>query len=247
MTSGLRRQLISIAAFVGLWQLAAIMVDSHKLPSPRTVLLALGQGITDGALPYHIGVTLGRVAISFIMSMLIGIGIGIVLGRRPRLDQFFNGWLGMLLNMPVLVLIVLCYVWLGLTETAAILAVTLNKIPLVAVTVREGARALNPEYLEMAEVFRFGRAKTLRHVILPELAPYIFAAARSGLALIWKIVLVVEAFGRSNGVGFQINTDFHNFDVPDILACTVAFITIIQVIEFAIMRPIERRATQWRR
>src|SRR4029079_11561778 len=227
--------------------LAAIFVDTRKLPSPRTVMLALGQAMADGALPYHVGVTLGRVAISFILSMLVGIGIGILLGRGPRLDQLFNGCLGLLLNVPVLVLIVLCYVWLGLTETAAILAVTLNKIPLVAVTVREGARALNPEYLEMAEVFRFGRSKTLRHVILPELAPYIFAAARSGLALIWKIVLVVEAFGRSNGVGFQINTDFHNFDVPDILAYTIAFITIIQLIEFAVMRPIERRVNQWRR
>ena len=78
MTSGLRRQLISIAALIGLWQLAAIMVNSRKLPSPRTVLLALGQAITDGALPYHVGVTLGRVAISFIVSMLIGIGIGIL-------------------------------------------------------------------------------------------------------------------------------------------------------------------------
>jgi NitT/TauT family transport system permease protein len=247
MTSGLRRQSIAIAALIALWQLAAIFVDSRKLPSPRTVMLALGQAMADGALPYHVGVTLGRVAISFILSMLVGIGIGILLGRRPRLDQLFNGCLGLLLNVPVLVLIVLCYVWLGLTETAAILAVTLNKIPLVAVTVREGARALNPEYLEMAEVFRFGRTKTLRHVILPELAPYIFAAARSGLALIWKIVLVVEAFGRSNGVGFQINTDFHNFDVPDILAYTIAFITIIQLIEFAVMRPIERRVNQWRR
>ena len=65
----------------------------------------------------------------------------------------------------------------------------------------------------MAAVFRFGRIKTLRHVILPELAPFFIAAARSGLALIWKIVLVVELLGRSNGVGFQISTFFSLFDV----------------------------------
>jgi NitT/TauT family transport system permease protein len=169
------------------------------------------------------------------------------MGRRPRLDRFFDGWLVLFLNIPALVTIVLCYVWFGLVEWAAIAAVALNKIPNVIVTLREGARALNRDYLEMAEVFRLGQAKTLRHIVLPELYPFIVAAARSGLALIWKIVLVVEAFGRSSGVGFQINTDFNNFNVASILAYTVAFVVVIQLIELTILRPLERRANQWRR
>jgi NitT/TauT family transport system permease protein len=179
--------------------------------------------------------------------MLIGVAVGIAMGRRPRLDRFFDGWLVLFLNVPALVTIVLCYIWFGLIEAAAIAAVALNKIPNVIVTLREGARALNRDYLEVAEVFRLGPAKTLRHIVLPELYPFIIAAARSGLALIWKIVLVVEAFGRSSGVGFQINTFFNLFDVASILAYTIAFVAVIQIIELAILRPIERRANRWRR
>jgi NitT/TauT family transport system permease protein len=82
---------------------------------------------------------------------------------------------------------------------------------------------------------------------LPELFPFIIAAARSGLALIWKIVLVVELLGRGNGVGFQIGTFFNLFDVASILAYTIAFVAVIQFIELAILRPLERRANQWRR
>jgi NitT/TauT family transport system permease protein len=99
----------------------------------------------------------------------------------------------------------------------------------------------------MAQSFRMSRWRTLRHVILPQLAPYIFAASRSGLALIWKIVLVVELLGRSNGIGFQIQIYFQLFDVRLILAYTFAFILVVQVIEWAALQPLERWATRWRR
>jgi NitT/TauT family transport system permease protein len=247
LVTGAWQRTVSFCVLVLLWELASLAANPRKLPSPQIVAGVLAEGIADGSLPYHVGITLARVAASFALAMLIGIAIGIAMGRRPRLDRFFDGWLVLFLNIPALVTIVLCYVWFGLVESAAIAAVALNKIPNVIVTLREGARALNRDYLEMAEVFRLGQAKTLRHIVLPELYPFIVAAARSGLALIWKIVLVVEAFGRSSGVGFQINTDFNNFDVASILAYTVAFVVVIQLIELTILRPLERRANQWGR
>jgi NitT/TauT family transport system permease protein len=247
LAAGAGQRVLSFAALLLLWELASLPADPRKLPSPQIVAGVLIDGIADGSLPYHIGVTLARVAVSFVLAMAIGVAIGIAMGRRPRLDRFFDGWLVLFLNIPALVTIVLCYVWFGLIEAAAIAAVALNKIPNVIVTLREGARALNRDYLEMAEVFRLGPAKTLRHIVLPELFPFIVAAARSGLALIWKIVLVVELLGRSNGVGFEIGTFFSLFDVKGILAYTIAFAAVIQLIELALLRPLERRANQWRR
>ena len=132
--------------------------------------------------------------------MVIGTAIGIALGRL-RWTAFFDGWLILFLNLPALVTIVLCYIWFGLTEVAAILAVAINKIPNVVVTVREGRAACRRDLLEMAQVYRFGRAAHAapRDPAAARAVPP--AAARSGLALIWKIVLVVELLGRSNGVG----------------------------------------------
>lgn len=217
------------------------------LPDPVTVARIIIAETADGSLPYHVGVTLARVAVAFAISMAIGSAIGLAMGRLKRLDGFFDSWLVLFLNVPALVTIVLCYVWFGLVEAAAIAAVAVNKIPTVVVTVREGARALDRGHLEMAQVFRIGRWKTLRHVVVPALAPFLLAAARSGLALIWKIVLVVELIGRSNGVGFQINVFFQFFDVAHILAYTIAFVVVIQMIEWFLLRPLELRATRWRR
>jgi NitT/TauT family transport system permease protein len=87
----------------------------------------------------------------------------------------------------------------------------------------------------------------LRHVTVPQLAPFLAAAARSGLSLVWKIVLVVEAFGRSNGVGYRLAIAFQEFDVVTILAYALTFIFIVQLIEFVVLQPLQARVNAWRR
>jgi NitT/TauT family transport system permease protein len=239
--------LASLLALVALWELAAIIAASRYLPGPWAVIEVMAREARAGELWGNIGATLLRVAFSFVIAMFIGSAIGLALGRYPRADRFFDAWLIFFLNLPALVIIVLCYIWFGLTEVAAVTAVAINKIPNVAVTMREGARSLSKDLEEMAQVYRFGWWKTLRHVTLPQLAPFWAAAARSGLALVWKIVLVVEAFGRSDGVGHQLNIAFQLFDVPMILAYALAFIVVVQIIEMAILQPLIARANKWRR
>src|SRR3712207_2269764 len=217
-----------------------MLAGTRLLPTPAQVGAALVAAAREGALAYHVGVTLARVLASFAIAILIGGALGIALGRSPTANRLFDPWLVLFLNLPALVVIILCYVWFGLNEAAAITAVAVNKIPNVAVTLREGARSLDRDLLEMAQVFRFGRWKTLRHVVLPQLAPFFAAASRSGLALVWKIVLVVELLGRSSGVGFALNTAFQLFDVATILAYALAFTTVIQVIELCVLQPWER-------
>ena len=230
-----------------LWEIAARLFDSRMLPPASAVFRALGQEITAGPLPRDLAITLGRVAAAFVLSMALGTALGLAMGRWRAVDHFFESWLTVLLNVPAVVLIVLLYIWFGLNEAAAIAAVALNKLPATAVTIREGRRAIDRELNEMAESFRMTRWRTLRHVVLPQLSPYVFAAARNGLSLIWKIVLVVELLGRSNGVGFRIQVYFQLFDVTRLLAYTLAFILVMQGFEWSVMQPLERRANRWRR
>ena len=98
----------------------------------------------------------------------------------------------------------------------------------------------------MAKVYELSRWKSFRHVLLPQLLPYLAASSRSGISLIWKIVLVVELLGRSNGIGFQLHLYFQLFDIAGILACALTFVLIMQAIELLILRPLERHANRWR-
>jgi NitT/TauT family transport system permease protein len=168
------------------------------------------------------------------------------MGRSRLADQLADPWLVALLNLPALVIIVMAYVWGGLNETAGIIAVALNKLPNATVTVREGARSLDRQLDEMAQVFRMSGWTRLRHVLAPQLAPYLAAAARSGLSLVWKIVLIVELLGRPNGVGFEIGTAFQLFDVTRILAYAIAFVLVMLAIETFLVQPVERHVSRWR-
>ncbi len=246
-TNALLIRLASIGVALAAWWLGARHAASPALfPGPLQVAGVGWREIASGQMPFDVAITLARVAAAFSVSMLAGSVIGLVAGRLPVADQAIDPWLVVALNLPVLVVVVLVYIWLGLTETAAIVAVAIAKIPTVIVTVREGARALDPACDEMALVFAVPWPRRFRHVILPQMAPYLAAAARSGLSITWKIVLIVELIGRPDGVGFTLNLFFQSFDVAGILAYGLAFAAIMLLLETAILQPLERRVNAWR-
>lgn len=244
---GLVPGVVSIALMLLVWTVASQMTDRPQtLPAPWQVAARIYALAASGELWFHAGMTLYRVACSFALAMVVGTALGLWMGRSRAVDQWLNPALIIMLNVPALVVIVLSYIWIGLNETAAIIAVALNKIPVVTVMIREGTRALRPDLDEMAAAFRISRMDRLRHVVLPQLAPQIAASARAGISLIWKIVLVVEFLGRSNGVGFKLHMLFSSFDVAGVLAWALAFVAVMLAIDLLILRPWEARANRWR-
>ena len=240
---------IKIGSFILLlfiWEMVAIYLNSSTLPSITQILKTLINEINDGEIFYHLAITLYRVFVSFLIAMLIGTFIGIIMGNSKKIDAILDGWNILFLNIPALVLIILSYVWFGLTEIAAIIAVSLNKIPNVVVTIREGAKAVDKEILDIAKIYKINGLKKFFVFYLPQLYPYLIAAARGGLALIWKIVLVVELLGRSNGVGFKLHEFFQFFDISSILAYTFAFVFIMLFIEGFLFQPFEKKLNKWR-
>lgn len=241
------RPALSVAVLIALWALISWFVaDPFRAPGPAEVLPRLVEGLSSGKMTADLIATLRRVVLSFALAMGIGMAVGLALGLSPRLDRWLDPWLTVALNVPALVVVVLCYLWIGLNETAAVIAVALNKIPTVAVLLREGVRVLDPGLRDMGRVFRMSPMALLRHIILPQLSPQIFAAARTGLSLIWKIVLVVEFLGRPDGIGFRIHLDFQMFDIAGVLANALAFVAIMLAIEWGVLAPLARRAARWR-
>ena len=134
--------LVSLSAFIALWTLFAFeTADPTVLPTPLEVLRIIWAEATDGPLIGHMLITLGRVAAAFAVAMVVGVVLGLVLGRSDRANQLIGPWVTIFLNIPALVVIVLCYLWVGLNEVAAILAVAINKTAMVTVTLREGTGA----------------------------------------------------------------------------------------------------------
>ncbi len=239
-------KLISIFIFVILWQAIAVTIESSVFPSVVDIFYDLIRHMGDGELFHHLGITLYRVFVTFFITMLIGIFIGIAMGLSKKVDDIFDFILILSLNIPALVTIVICYIWFGLTDFAALLAVILNKVPIVVVNIREGTRAVEQKYLKLAQVYKVSKKETFFKVFLPQIYPYIMASTRLSLSLIWKIVLVVELLGRSDGIGFKISMFFQFFNITSILAYSLAFIIVILLIENYILKPIENKINAWK-
>lgn len=247
LRGGTHVRVASLLVLIGLWWAAAAFTAAPQLlPSPPEVVAAAWREWASGALTHNLCVTLLRVLAAFGLSMILGIAAGYAMGRSRRLDAALDPWLLVALNLPVLVVVVLVYIWVGLNEIAAVLAVAIAKVPTVVVTVREGARALDPGLDEVAAVYRVPRLRRLRRIVLAQLAPYLAAAGRSGLSITWKIVLIVELLGRPDGVGFALNVAFQAFDVATILAYGLIFSAIMLLVEWLLLQPLERSARAWR-
>ena len=204
-----------------IWEISSRLLEVDLLPGPESVFVKIIEELNNEELIFHTSITLKRVFISFCIAMLIGSFFGIYMGRKERLNTFLDDWLVLGLNVPALVIIILCYVWFGLNEVAAILAVSLNKIPMVAVIMREGARSIEQDYVDVGKFYQISKKKFFTKIFLPQLYPY-------------------------NGVGFKLYGFFQFFDIAGILAYTLVFVLLIIFVEFVIVRPFERKISIWK-
>ena len=237
---------LSFIFLILLWELLSYFSNPTTFPSISSIVITLLDEVLDGEIIFHLGMTLYRVFFSFVIAMILGTCIGMLMGNYKKFDSFFDNWNILFLNIPALVLIILSYIWFGLTEVAAIIAVSLNKIPNVIVTIREGAKSIDRSLLQVAYIYKVSKIKKFFVFYVPQLFPYIIAAARGGIALIWKIVLVVELLGRSNGVGFKIHEFFQFFDIKSILAYTLAFVIVMLGLELICFKPLDSYFRRWR-
>jgi len=240
-------ELASLPLLLLLWQVVALIAQSRFLPGPVPVAAEIWSLAWEGRLLDDFSATLSRALIGFVTAMVIGTTLGIALGRMAWADRLFTPWVAVGLNMPAIVIGMICYIWLGLSDFALVLAVVINKVPLVATMMREGVRALSADYDELAATFRMPRARYLRLVLVPQLMPHLLAAARAGLSLVWKMVLVFEVLGSDGGVGFRVGLYFQLFDMAGILAYTCCFIAVVLTMEYGVLRPIEGRVLRWRK
>ncbi|CDP51129.1 ABC transporter permease [Paradevosia shaoguanensis] len=237
---------MSLPLLLVIWQVLSMVFPNRLFPSPIDVAGHLWVLATTGKLLPDLGKTLTRAAIAFFIAMAAGIAIGIAFGRVRWLDRLFSTWVVVGLNLPAIVVAIVLYIWLGLTEVALILAVIINKTPLVITTIREGVNSFSRDYDELASAFRMPFWRRLRLIFIPQLMPFVLAAARTGLSLVWKIVLVFEVLGSDGGVGYRVSVFFQFFDITGILAYTVAFILVVLALEYGVMRPLERSVLKWR-
>jgi len=254
ITSGARRALAAFGpplAFVlllaGGWELMAASRPSPLLPRLALIWSELIEIVGSGDAARQIGITLGRIAIGFALAYVIAIAIGLASARSRLAKSFFDPVLVLGLTVPGLVWALLCVIWFGLSLKTSAIAIALGVAPPLALSLAQGLSAVDPQLVEATHVYRFSRRARLRHLWLPAITPYLLSGARLGFSFAWKVIVLVEIFGLSSGVGYRLNSAFSSQNVEGVLAWTIVFAVVMAVIEYGVMQSIERAVTRWKR
>ena len=239
--------LLFCAAVLLLWEVMARITANPLMPNVSEIAGEIERIMAGGFAFEQIGITLGRILLGFGAAFTVSLIIGIPAARMAFVRRFFDPAIILELTVPGLVWALLCVIWFGISLTTPVVSIALGVAPAMVLYVIQGMNSVDAEIIEMAHVFRLSRRDKLFHIWIPSLVPYLIGGARVGLSLAWKVIVLVELFGLSNGVGYQLNSEFSSQNVAGVLAWTIVFWLVMIFIEYGFLQLLERYALGWRR
>jgi NitT/TauT family transport system permease protein len=224
----------------GLWELVAHFgsFPPRLFPPLETVAAALYRLTVSGILPHHAGETILRLLAGFALAAIVGVAVGIAMGRSRRAEDIFLPLVSIGAPIPGVAYAPLFMLWFGLGNFSAVLLVGfVSAFPIIFNT-WTGVKAVKEIWVRSAQVMGANSQKLFRHVILPGALPYILTGLRLGVAQAWRILVVVELLAAVPwGLGWLIfgAREFLNTDVM------LAGIAVIGVIGLALEKFVFQR------
>jgi NitT/TauT family transport system permease protein len=212
-------------ALSAIWETAARASHSLLFPRFTETAAALFRLVRETELWHALRVSNEGLVLGFAAALLVGIPLGLSLGRWPRLDRWVEPYLHLLLALPSTALIPLVLMLAGLGLASRGLVVSLFSLPIVVECSRDGVRRADPRLREMAAAFGATPWQEWRKVILPGSIPGIMTGARLGLARAVDGMVVVEFVMVAVGVG-RLLLDFQGrFEAAQVYAVVIAVMT----------------------
>lgn len=229
------------------WQLLAPLVGSRILPMPVDVAQEVVGLAFEGTIWSAFGTSLMRLAIGLGLGFLAGGIIGLGLGLSSRAEAIAHDFIIVGLTFPYLIWGILVSMWFGFGDVGPILVVFIATLPYVIVNTAEGVRDVSSDLLEMARSYDVPRRRVLRHLVMPSLSPFFFAALRYGLANGWKGLVLAEVFAATSGAGWQIESMEGMGNGAGVIAYALYFAFISIVIEQLVFERLSDRVFRWRK
>jgi len=243
-------------AVLAVWYLIYYTIDSRIFPTPQKVAqfmweeVTLTSGVRYSSVAENLyvqfAISLIRLTIGFFIALILGTVIGLAMGLSKSVNAFFHDWVMAILAMPALVWALFLGLALGFSHYGPILAVVLAGLPFVIINVREGVRNTPRELFDMARAFDVPQNKITRHVLLPSLMPFFFAAIRYAYAIGWKGLIIAEVFASDRGMGWTIKFWYDANRAHGVIGYALFFIIFAMVLEKLVFDRLADRAFKWR-
>lgn len=241
------RRLLLLALLLAAWAFAARGVPAYILPGPVRVADALGRLLASDTFWRDLGVTFWRVIAGFSLAAVAGTALGLLFGSRRKLGEFFEPVLAVTNTISSAIWAIFAIIWFGISNATTIFVVFMTALPLILTNVWQGARSVRADLVELAQSFRMSPMRILRKIYLPTILPDFFSGARLAFGFGWRVSLVAETIGASNGVGYRLRQAADLVQTDQVFAWTITLVGLMVLIEFCVLKPLETHLFRWRR
>lgn len=238
--------LAGLVSFVAAWCVLSYggLVPRIILPSPSDVLRAFPVLHFEEALVRSALASLYRVSMGFLLSAVVAIPLGLVMGTFPVLKHFFAPVLDPLRFLPISTLVPLFIVWFGIDDLQKIVFLFVGTFVYMLPLVIEAVENVEEVYLQTATTLGASKGQLVRHVLIPGSLPAIGEALRVMNGIGWTYVILAEVINAPYGLGALITVAGKRSHVDQIFALVIV-ILVIGVVTDQVIRLVNRQLFAW--
>lgn len=211
-----------------LWQGAFLLKIWNELlfPGPFQVLATVLAVIQDGSMPAAIMASMKRLFIGYGISIIVGIPLGLVMGRVRLVDETLGTLALGLQALPSICWLPLAILWFGLNEVAMHFVIVMGSVMALSLAVRDGVRSIPPLLLRAAKVLGAEGSAFYLHVLLPASLPSVLTGARLGWSFAWRSLMAAELLYGTVGLGSTLTMGRELHDMALVVATMLVIIAI---------------------
>lgn len=209
-------------------------VDRHAVIPPTAMAAGAFNALRSEEIRGDIALTLSTVAAALVLALLAGFAAGVVLHALPRLRRVLDPLLASYYAVPTFVFYPLFIVLFGLNRLPLVAIGFLFAVVAVAINTLDGLARIRPAFLRTARALRLSRGQTLRHVVLPAAAPYLFTAAKFAVVYAFIGVIAGEFVLSGAGLGFKVSFAYQSFDNRTMYGLMLLLFVIVGGINMAL-------------
>lgn len=235
-----KEAIISLILFGIAWQIVSLFTPPYIVPG--------WQVIFDKIIhlqPHQIYITVGRVALSLIVSFGLGVLGAVLMYLFRKIESYILPLIKLVMAVPVICWILFAVLWFSAVEFRIFFILVIVCCPVFLIDILDALKGVPKDLREMLLSFRPTKTQYIQKLLLPATIPAILTSWKINLSLAIRVVTIAELVGAVSGIGFALNIAQANFSVAEVFAWTIILIIILLAAQIPVSW-VESKALRWR-
>lgn len=237
------KNIYGILLLIILWYLGSFFIGENMMPNPHVTILEIIRLIRKNFI-FHIGYSTYRIFLSIVISLGIGIPLGIFIGMSSKVDKVISPLIYLLYPIPKIAFLPIFMILFGIGNLSKIILMVTIIIFQILIVTRDGVKDIDKDILISAKIMKFSKIDMIFKIILPAIAPSIFSALRVSIGIAISALFFSENYATKYGIGYFIMNAWSMVDYKGMFAGVLA-LSLVALIIFKIIDLLESKICKW--